>query len=157
MVEAARKSGSLITARLALDELVAEEADGSEAVVALDPGEPGSITVVATGVPVMVLVEWAPADTPLRSDYPYRRWYYVVNTPIRHSDGTVSKQAMISDIDAWRKLKDPGIGLTNPRFVLTPFGPGRLAAATSSEPARASSTCCAESACPKVPPHCFRL
>jgi C4-dicarboxylate-specific signal transduction histidine kinase len=27
-----------------------------------------------------------------------QRWYYVVNTPIRHGDGTVSKQSMIHDI-----------------------------------------------------------
>ncbi|NJD57582.1 MAG: PAS domain S-box protein, partial [Nitrospirae bacterium] len=26
------------------------------------------------------------------------RWYYVANTPIRHADGTISKQAMIMDI-----------------------------------------------------------
>ena len=33
------------------------------------------------------------------------RWYYVVNTPIRHADGTISKQAMIMDITE-RKLAD---------------------------------------------------
>jgi PAS domain S-box-containing protein len=29
-----------------------------------------------------------------------RRWYYVVNTPIRHPDGTMSKMAMIQDVTA---------------------------------------------------------
>ena len=28
------------------------------------------------------------------------RWYYVVNTPIRHPDGTMSKMAMIQDVTA---------------------------------------------------------
>ncbi len=26
------------------------------------------------------------------------RWYYVINTPLRHADGTISKQAMIMDV-----------------------------------------------------------
>jgi len=29
-----------------------------------------------------------------------QRWYYVVNTPIRHPDGTMSKMAMIQDVTA---------------------------------------------------------
>jgi PAS domain S-box-containing protein len=29
-----------------------------------------------------------------------RRWYYVVNTPIRHPDGSMSKMAMIQDVTA---------------------------------------------------------
>lgn len=33
------------------------------------------------------------------------RWYYIVNTPIRHPDGTMSKMAMIQDITD-RKLAD---------------------------------------------------
>ena len=33
------------------------------------------------------------------------RWYYVVNTPLRHADGTISKQAMIMDIHE-RKLAE---------------------------------------------------
>ena len=28
------------------------------------------------------------------------RWYYVVNTPIQHPDGTMSKMAMIQDVTA---------------------------------------------------------
>lgn len=35
-----------------------------------------------------------------------RRWWYVVNTPIFHADGTVSKQAMIQDITARRQAED---------------------------------------------------
>ena len=34
------------------------------------------------------------------------RWYYVVNTPIRHSDGTISKQAMILDITERKRAED---------------------------------------------------
>ncbi|MCF7838217.1 MAG: PAS domain-containing protein [Candidatus Marinimicrobia bacterium] len=34
-----------------------------------------------------------------------QRWYHVINTPIRHADGTVSKQAMIQDITE-RKLAE---------------------------------------------------
>jgi PAS domain S-box-containing protein len=33
------------------------------------------------------------------------RWYYVVNTPIRHADGTISKQAMIQDITERKKVE----------------------------------------------------
>jgi PAS domain S-box-containing protein len=36
------------------------------------------------------------------------RWYYVVNTPIRHPDGTVSKMAMIQDITE-RKEAEEGL------------------------------------------------
>jgi PAS domain S-box-containing protein len=36
------------------------------------------------------------------------RWYYVVNTPIRHADGTMSKQAMIMDITE-RKLAEQAL------------------------------------------------
>ena len=34
-----------------------------------------------------------------------QRWYYVVNTPIRHGDGTISKQAMIQDITERKKAE----------------------------------------------------
>jgi PAS domain S-box-containing protein len=34
-----------------------------------------------------------------------QRWYYVVNTPIRHGDGTVSKQSMIQDITERKKVE----------------------------------------------------
>lgn len=33
------------------------------------------------------------------------RWYYVVNTPIKHPDGTVSKMAMIQDITERREME----------------------------------------------------
>ncbi len=33
-------------------------------------------------------------------------WYYVVNTPIRHPDGTVSKMAMIQDISERKELEE---------------------------------------------------
>jgi len=36
------------------------------------------------------------------------RWYYVVNTPIRHADGTMSKQSMIMDITE-RKLAEEAL------------------------------------------------
>ncbi len=36
------------------------------------------------------------------------RWYYVVNTPIRHADGTMSKQSMIMDITE-RKLAEDAL------------------------------------------------
>jgi PAS domain S-box-containing protein len=35
-----------------------------------------------------------------------QRWYYVVNTPIRHNDGTVSKQAMIQDITERKRAEN---------------------------------------------------
>ncbi|MFO0752887.1 MAG: EAL domain-containing protein [Thermodesulfovibrionales bacterium] len=34
------------------------------------------------------------------------RWYYVVNTPLFHADGTVSKQAMIEDITERKELEE---------------------------------------------------
>jgi len=34
------------------------------------------------------------------------RWYYVVNTPIRHVDGTISKQSMITDITERKQAED---------------------------------------------------
>lgn len=34
------------------------------------------------------------------------RWYYVVNTPIYHTDGTVSKQAMILDITERKRMEE---------------------------------------------------
>lgn len=34
------------------------------------------------------------------------RWYYIVNTPIYHDDGTMSKQAMILDITNRREMED---------------------------------------------------
>jgi PAS domain S-box-containing protein len=33
------------------------------------------------------------------------RWYYVVNTPIRHADGTTSKQSMIMDITERKRME----------------------------------------------------
>jgi len=33
------------------------------------------------------------------------RWYYVVNTPIRHADGTMSKQSMIMDITERKRVE----------------------------------------------------
>jgi signal transduction histidine kinase len=35
-----------------------------------------------------------------------RRWYYIVNTPIYHTDGTVSKQAMILDITDRKQMEE---------------------------------------------------
>jgi formate hydrogenlyase transcriptional activator len=35
-----------------------------------------------------------------------QRWYYAVNTPIRHNDGTLSKQAMIIDITERKRAED---------------------------------------------------
>jgi PAS domain S-box-containing protein len=34
------------------------------------------------------------------------RWYYVVNTPIRHADGTLSKQSMMMDITERKQAED---------------------------------------------------
>ena len=34
------------------------------------------------------------------------RWYYVVNTPIRYTDGTIAKQAMIQDITERKEMAD---------------------------------------------------
>ncbi len=33
------------------------------------------------------------------------RWYYVVNTPIRHPDGSMSKMAMIQDISEFKQAQ----------------------------------------------------
>ena len=35
-----------------------------------------------------------------------RRWYYIVNTPLRHADGTVSKLVMIEDITERKQADD---------------------------------------------------
>jgi len=35
-----------------------------------------------------------------------KRWYYVVNTPIRHDDGTMSKMAMLEDITERKEADD---------------------------------------------------
>jgi PAS domain S-box-containing protein len=43
------------------------------------------------------------------------RWYYVVNTPIRHADGTISKQAMIMDITE-KKQAEESLRETEQRF-----------------------------------------
>ena len=43
------------------------------------------------------------------------RWYYVVNTPIVHRDGTISKQAMIQDITE-RKIAENKIREAEERF-----------------------------------------
>ena len=34
------------------------------------------------------------------------RWYYLVNTPIRHSDGSMSKMAMIQDITERKEMEE---------------------------------------------------
>jgi len=46
------------------------------------------------------------------------RWYFVVNTPIRHADGTVSKQAMIQDITE-RKQAETELKESEARFRAT--------------------------------------
>ncbi len=43
------------------------------------------------------------------------RWYYVVNTPIRHPDGSLSKMAMIQDITD-RKEMEKALGETEERY-----------------------------------------
>ena len=35
-----------------------------------------------------------------------KRWYYIVNTPLRHSDGTISKMAMIQDITERKQAEE---------------------------------------------------
>jgi PAS domain S-box-containing protein len=35
-----------------------------------------------------------------------RRWYYIVNTPVRHRDGTISKMAMIQDITERKRAEN---------------------------------------------------
>ena len=44
------------------------------------------------------------------------RWYYVVNTPIRHADGTMSKQSMIMDITE-RKLAEEELQKSEERIL----------------------------------------
>jgi PAS domain S-box-containing protein len=43
------------------------------------------------------------------------RWYYVVNTPIRHPDGTMSKMAMIQDVTA-HKLTEQALKEAEARY-----------------------------------------
>ena len=43
------------------------------------------------------------------------RWYYVVNTPIRHPDGTMSKMAMIQDVTA-HKLTELALQETEAKY-----------------------------------------
>jgi PAS domain S-box-containing protein len=45
-------------------------------------------------------------------------WYYVVNTPIPHSDGTISKMAMIQDVTE-RKLSEMALRESEERFRST--------------------------------------
>ncbi|MCA1961904.1 MAG: PAS domain S-box protein [Desulfomonile sp.] len=44
-----------------------------------------------------------------------RRWYYIVNTPIRNSDGTLSKMAMIQDVTE-RKLSEIALQESENRY-----------------------------------------
>jgi len=44
-----------------------------------------------------------------------KRWYYVVNTPIYHADGTISKQAMILDITD-RKLMEEALRVSEEKY-----------------------------------------
>ena len=39
-----------------------------------------------------------------------KHWYYVVNTPIKHADGTVSKMAMIQDITEIKEAAKARLG-----------------------------------------------
>ncbi len=45
----------------------------------------------------------------------FRKWFYVVNTPIRHGDGSVSKLAMLLDITE-RKLADEALRRSEERY-----------------------------------------
>jgi PAS domain S-box-containing protein len=69
------------------------------------------------------------------------RWYYVVNTPIRHADGTMSKQSMIMDITerklAEEALKDNEAALRNSKKDLQRLA-GRLISAQEEELRRLS-------------------
>jgi two-component system, NarL family, sensor histidine kinase UhpB len=70
-----------------------------------------------------------------------RRWYYVVNTPIRHADGTLSKQSMIMDIterkQAEEALKVNETALRNSKNDLQRLA-GRLISAQEEELRRLS-------------------
>jgi len=69
------------------------------------------------------------------------RWYYVVNTPIRHTDGTISKQSMIMDITehklAEETLKKSEEALRNSQKDLQRLA-GRLISAQEEELRRLS-------------------
>jgi len=69
------------------------------------------------------------------------RWYYVVNTPIRHADGTMSKQSMIIDITerklAEGALKESESALRNSQKDLQRLA-GRLISAQEDELRRLS-------------------
>jgi two-component system, NarL family, sensor histidine kinase UhpB len=69
------------------------------------------------------------------------RWYYVVNTPIRHGDGTMSKQSMIMDITerklAEEALKENESALRNSKKDLQRLA-GRLISAQEEELRRLS-------------------
>jgi PAS domain S-box-containing protein len=69
------------------------------------------------------------------------RWYYVVNTPIRHADGTMSKQSMIMDIterkQAEEALKENEAILRNSKKDLQRLA-GRLISAQEEELRRLS-------------------
>ncbi len=69
------------------------------------------------------------------------RWYYVVNTPILHTDGTISKQSMIMDITERKRaeetLKESEQALRNNQKDLQRLA-GRLIAAQEEELRRLS-------------------
>ena len=69
------------------------------------------------------------------------RWYYVVNTPIRHADGTMSKQSMIMDITdrklAEEALKENEAALRNSKKDLQRLA-GKLISAQEEELRRLS-------------------
>jgi signal transduction histidine kinase len=69
------------------------------------------------------------------------RWYYVVNTPIRHADGTLSKQSMITDItdrkQAEEAMKENEAALRNSKKDLQRLA-GKLISAQEEELRRLS-------------------